>query len=361
MWTDLRTMPVERDRLNCSVVVPCRNEARFISQCLDSIFANDYAVARYEVIVADGNSEDGTRAVLEEYATKHANFRVIDNPRRTTAAALNLAIGESRGDVVLRVDAHSTIDPSYISRCVHSLETTGADNVGGIMYTHPASDGAWSRAIVSALSHRFGVGNSAFRIHCDEPRWVDTVFGGCYRREVFTRIGLFNERLLRSQDMEFNRRLVHAGGRILLVPSIVSHYYARTDIWSFCRHNWSNGVWAILPFLHSHVMPVRWRHLVPLVFVGSILALGVAGLNWTPALTIALAILSTYALGSVLASANIAVRHRSFELLFLMPIVFGLLHILYGLGSLWAVLRLVFSAAGWRRITRAPLVMSARP
>ena len=110
-----------------------------------------------------------------------------------------------------------------------------------------------------------------FRVHTDEPKWVDTVFGGCYRREVFDRVGLFNENLVRGQDMEFNLRLKKAGGKTLLVPDIVSYYYARSDIKSFWKHNFTNGVWAILPFLYSPIMPVSWRHLVPLIFVTAFL------------------------------------------------------------------------------------------
>jgi hypothetical protein len=152
--------------------------------------------------------------------------------------------------------------------------------------------------------------------------------------------------------MEFNRRLTGAGGRILLVPHIVSHYYARSDLRSFCKHNWSNGVWAILPFVYSEVMPVSWRHLVPLVFVVSLIAaiaLSVVcpALAWT-----AVGILFMYTIATCVAAVQIAIRERQSRLLWLMPVVFSLLHFGYGLGSLWASVRLPFLPDTWRRYGR---------
>lgn len=339
--------------MRCTVVVPCRNEAHTIRRCLDSIAANDYPADQYEVVVSDGMSDDGTREVLRDWACGRDNVRIIDNPACTTPAALNRAIRAARGDVIIRVDAHSTVEPDYLRRCVEALERTGADNVGGIMMAHPAHDGPWARAIVAALGHRFGVGNSTFRVHTREPQWVDTVFGGCYRRDLFDRVGFFNERLLRGQDMEFNRRLTAAGGRILLIPEIVSHYYARTDLASFCRHNWGNGVWAILPFIYSEVMPVSWRHLVPMVFVAALVSAAVAAAVWPPALWLLAAILAAYAAAAVAAAVQIALRARDPRLALQMPVVFLLLHGLYGGGSIWGAAKASVSPELWRRLLGA--------
>ena len=335
----------------CSIVIPCRNELRFIEPCLDSVLASDFG-GEYEVIVADGGSTDGTRNLLDAYAAAHNHMRVLDNPQRTAASGLNLAIRAARGRFILRVDAHSTIEPDYVSKCVTTIEASGADNVGGIMYTHPTSDGIWAQAIVAALAHRFGVGNSTFRVHSDRPQYVDTVFGGCYRREVFDRIGGFNERLVRGQDMEFNRRLTAAGGRILLLPSIVSHYYARSDIASYCRHNWSNGVWAILPFLHSDVMPVGFRHLVPMIFAATLLLLGLGAAFWPPAALLGAVLLLAYLVAAMVAAVDVAYRRRSVSFVATMPIVFVLLHVPYGLGSLWAVVVSAMNPLAWQKLFR---------
>ena len=138
------------------------------------------------------------------------------------------------------------------------------------MHTIAEGDGPFAEPIRLVLTHRFGVGNSHFRTGSNVPRWVDTVFGGCWPREVFRRVGGFNEELVRSQDMEFNVRLRRAGGRILLAPDLESHYWARANLSYFVRHNWANGIWAVLPFAYTQGSPVRLRHLVPLAFVLSL-------------------------------------------------------------------------------------------
>jgi len=217
------------------------------------------------------------------------------------------------------------------------------------MRTLPREDTFTGQAIVASLSHRFGVGNSYFRVHSDEPKWVDTVFGGCYRREVFERIGLFNENLVRGQDMEFNLRLKKVGGKTLLVPDIVSYYYARSDIKSFWKHNFTNGVWAILPFLHSPIMPVSSRHLAPLIFVTGLLGSAVLGFVWTPFFYLFLIILGSYGLANLGASLQIALEKRNIRYFIIMPFVFGALHFAYGLGSLWGVIKLLRTSQFWEK------------
>jgi glycosyltransferase involved in cell wall biosynthesis len=247
---------IEKDLPFVSIIIPCRNEERFIGSCLESIIANDYAKEKLEVLAIDGMSEDGTQAVIENYSKEYPWIRLFKNPKKITPVALNMGIMTSKGEIIIWMSAHNQYEKNYISCSVENLNKYGADNVGGVMKTLPRLDDFIGHAIVASLSHRFGVGNSYFRVRTNEPKWVDTVFGGCYRREVFDRVGFFNENLVRGQDMEFNLRLKKAGGKTLLVPDIVSNYYARSDIKSFCKHNWTNGLWAILPFLYSPIMPI---------------------------------------------------------------------------------------------------------
>jgi succinoglycan biosynthesis protein ExoA len=323
-----------------SVVVPCRNERAWVGPCLDSILASDYPRGRMEILVADGRSDDGTREIVEAYASRDPRIRLIDNPQRTTPAALNRAIGAARGEIVARLDAHAQISPDYLRRAAAYLDSTGADNVGGAMRTLARDAGPFAEPIRVVLTHPFGVGNSRFRTGSAEREWVDTVFGGCWRRELFTRIGMFNERLERSQDLEFNLRLRRAGGRILLAPDLETRYYARAALGAFCRHNWTNGVWAVLPFAYSRVVPVRWRHLTPLVLVAALLTtLAGASWGWAPG-WLAVAVAGPYALANLAASAAVAVRRRSLWLALLLPVAFASLHLPYGAGSLWGVLRL---------------------
>ena len=336
----------------CSVIIPCRNEDGFISNCLDSILTNDYPEDKLEIYIIDGMSEDGTRQILEEYTARYSNIKLLDNPKLITPAALNIGIKNSKGDIIIRMDAHARVERDYISRCVQSLIKNKANNVGGIMKTIPKNNGLLDKAIVSSLSHRFGIGNSYFRINTQKPTWVDTVFGGCYSREVFNQVGLFNENLSRGQDMEFNLRLKKAGGRTLLVPDIVSYYYARSDLRSFLLHNWGNGIWAILPFAYSDIMPVSWRHLVPLGFVSSLCITALLGIYSASYVWGFLILVAIYSLSSLSASFHIAWRERDPRYLILMPFVFGMLHISYGSGSCWGVVKLVTSATFWNKLFR---------
>ena len=211
------------------------------------------------------------------------------------------------------------------------------------MRTLPRDAGCFAEPIVSALSHWFGVGNSRFRTGASEPRLVDTVFGACWRRDVFERVGMFHPDLLRSQDMEFSLRLKAAGGKTLLLPEAVVEYYARSRLRDFTKHNFINGRWAVLPFLYSPVIPVSMRHLIPLLFTAA-LAAGAALLRWSPWPLAAVAI--PYVLLNLAVSWRLAAHSRRWAFVVSLPVVFALLHLGYGAGSLagsfeacWVTLR----------------------
>lgn len=322
------------------VIVPCRNEARFIARCLESILANDYPKDKLEIFVVDGRSDDGTWAIVGEFVREYPQVKRLLNLKQITPAALNLGIRHASAEIIFRIDAHALVAQDYLRLCVEGLGKHQADNVGGSMETLPANNGFVARAIAAAMSHPFGVGNSDFRVRTEGVIATDTVFGGCYRREVFERIGLFNERLVRTQDMEFNQRLRKAGGRIVLDPKIKCSYYASPNLESFSRHNFHDGLWAILPFAHSDILPVRLRHLVPAAFLATVVVLTIAGL-WFAAPRLLLAmIVGVYAVINAASAVHVAWRHRDFRYAFLMPLVFGIRHFAYGFGSLCAVTKL---------------------
>ncbi len=228
-------------RPRVSIVMPCRNEAAYIGPCLESVLATDYPLDRVEVLVADGRSDDGTREIVEGWAARHPCVRLLDNPARITPAALNMAIRAATGDVIIRMDAHGVYPRDYVSRLVDALQETGADNVGGVVVTLPADDTPVARGIALAFSHPLGVGNAYFRIGVAGPRWVDTVPFGCFRRELFERVGMFDEEMVRNQDDEFNLRVIGRGGRILLLPDVVSRYYARRSLGAVARMFYQYG------------------------------------------------------------------------------------------------------------------------
>ena len=314
-----------------SIAIPCRNEARYIANCLASILAGDYPLDRLEILLADGLSDDGTREILFRYAAEHPCITVLDNHQLSTPAALNLAIRSASGSVVIRMDAHVLYPPDYVRRLVEALEETGADNVGGVLETVPADDSPSARAIALGLSHRFGVGNSHFRTGATERREVDTVPFGCYRREVFERIGLFDEELIRNQDDELNFRLLRHGGRILLVPEVTCRYFARRSFRHLSRMYYQYGYFK--PLVARKVGRVMTaRQLVPSLLLLALI--GSSGLSpWVPGAGAAFAGIATLYLGFVLACSAVAAG-GDWRCGAALTAVFPILHFSYGFGFL---------------------------
>jgi glycosyltransferase involved in cell wall biosynthesis len=315
-----------------SVIIPCRNEEAYIARCLDSILASDYPRERLEVLVADGQSSDGTRPILVRYAALHPTIVLLDNPRGTTPAGLNVAIRAASGDIVIRMDAHVLYPPDYVSRLVAGLQESGADNVGGVLVTVPADDSPAAQAIAVGLSHRFGVGNSYFRTGISERREVDTVPFGCYRREIFDRIGMFDEELIRNQDDEFNFRLITRGGRVLLLPDVRCRYFARRSFRQLARMYYQYGYFKPLVARKvGRVMTVR--QVIPALLVGCLSSSAALAL-WIPAARYLFAVVAgSYALLVALFAAG-ATRSHGLRCAAALAVVFPILHFSYGSGFL---------------------------
>lgn len=344
-----------------TVIVPCRNEERFIAACLDSILQNDYPVDRLEIIAVDGMSSDATWEIIKIYVGQFPLIIPLLNDRRITPVALNLAIRVASGEVICRVDAHARIAPDYLRRCVELLISSGAQNVGGAMRTLPADSSLAAKCIALCMSHRFGVGNSEFRAGSNvKPILTDTVFGGCYRKTLFASIGMFNENLPRSQDFEFNQRIRRSGAKIVLDPAIKCDYFAAPNLKTFASHNFHDGVWAILPFAHSNVMPVRIRHLAAFLALLTFAFLAVSGI-WFPGARFALLALTlVYLAMSLTFSLRLARQHRNARCFFTTPLVFAIRHFAYGLGSVCGAARLLFSGSLTRALSHFSPLRKAR-
>ena len=245
------------ENIQVSVVIPCRNEIRFIRGCLDSILSQDTAGIKLEILIADGMSDDGTRAVLHGYEKNVSSLRVLDNLKKNASAGLNLAIRAATSEIIIRMDAHTEYAPDYIRNCVQILKQTGADNVGGPALTR--ADGYLAQAIALAFHSGFTHGGSTFH----DARYeglVDTVPYGCWRKSTLDRVGLFDETLDRNQDDELNFRIISAGGRIWQSPRIVSWYRPRTRLRDVFRQYFQYGFWKVA-VIRKHRRPASWRHL----------------------------------------------------------------------------------------------------
>jgi glycosyltransferase involved in cell wall biosynthesis len=322
-----------------SIVVPCRNEAEYIRPLLDSILANDYPRDRLEVLVVDGMSDDATRDVIAAYARRHPSIRLLDNPQRTTPHALNLGITRARGRIIMRMDAHAYCPPNYVADLVDWLERTGAEYVGGAWVTVPGDTTPTARAIAAVLAHPFGIGDSRYRLGTNEVREVDSLPFGCFRRELFERLGLFDEELVRNQDEEFSFRVLRAGGRVLLVPGVVCSYYARRSLRQVGRMFYQYGLFKPLVALKiGRIMTLR--QVVPAAFVLSLLLTGLAAPWLAAARALGVVILGTYL--ALNAGCALALGWRQGPRVGLAAAaVFPVVHVCYGCGFVrgaWALL-----------------------
>jgi len=319
-----------------SLVIPMRNEGDHIRPCLEAALAQDYPAERMEILVVDGCSTDRSREVVAHYAQRHPHLRLLDNPRRTTPAALNVGIQAARGKYIARIDAHTVVATDYVRQCVALLESSGAANVGGQM--RPVGRTAMGHAVALSTTSRFGVGDARFHYDARE-QYVDTVYMGAFRREIFDQVGLFDEELIRNQDYELNIRIRKAGGKIVLSPKVVSHYTPRSSLPALWRQYFEYGYWKVRT-LQKHPTSLRWRQALPPLFVGTFFGSLLLGLLWLPARWLFALVAGCYLLAN-LAASTIAARRGGWHYLPLLPAVFAAIHFAWGLGFLAGVARIL--------------------
>lgn len=289
--------------MRISVIVPCRNEAGHIDAFLASVLAQQLAPGdELEVVVADGQSDDGTADKLAAWQAREPRLVVIANPQRFTSMALNRAIAASTGELVVRMDVHTEYAPDYIAQCARALAETGATCVGGPW--RPVGQGGRQGAIARAFESRFGSGGAASR-RTDYSGEVDTVYLGAWRRSELLRFGGFDEAMIRNQDDELNLRIVRGGGRVWQSATIRSWYTPRASFLALFRQFHQYGYWKVA-VIRKHRLPASPRHLVPFAFVTLVLALALLGLAWRPAwwaLSLVGGLYAAAALGTALALA----------------------------------------------------------
>jgi succinoglycan biosynthesis protein ExoA len=324
---------------NCvSIVVACRNESKHIREFVDSLLTQDLEGMDWELIIADGMSVDGTREFAREFASGNPRIKIIENPSRIVSTGLNAAIRSARGEIILRMDAHSEYVRDYVKKCVATLVNTGAQNVGGPARTK--AEGASARAIQAAYHSRFSTGGARFHDH-SYTGYVDTVPYGCWRKETLLQLGLFDEQLVRNQDDELNLRLTRSGGKIWQSSEIVSWYHPRATLSSLFRQYFQYGFWKVC-VIRKHQIPGSWRHLIPGAFVLGNFLLLIAALSMAVsgrssaahwALSRFAILLLSYASACLIAS-YFSARRFGWQLFPYLPLTFAVFHFSYGLGFL---------------------------
>lgn len=323
-----------------SVVIPCRNEARFIASCLDGVEAFDYPQDLMEFQIVDGMSTDGTRDILQAWAASGPRRHMLDNSKKTAAAAMNVGIAASTGDVIVRLDAHARYPADYVRSCVDALAETEAEVVGGTVQTLPDGTSAIAVAVAMAVSSRFGVGGTAFRVgRAKKSLLVDIVPFGCFKRSLVESVGWYDESMLRDEDADFCFRVVAQGGRVILCPGIHSEYIARRRLWQLWVQYFLYGFYkpAIARKVHR-IMTMR--QVVPPVFVSSLLVFGVLSLWNAPARLLLVAEAALYAAAIIVAALIETAFRRNWRLILLM-LVYPVMHIAYGVGYVVGVARLI--------------------
>lgn len=333
---------IAAEKSNVSVVIPCFNEERFVGKALESL-AVQYDNDHYEILVIDGLSVDRTRDVIAQFASTRPRLaiKVVDNPKRSIPAALNLGVQHASSEIIARMDAHAAPSEGYIRGCVEALKQSNVGVVGMPCRVRPGENSLTARAIAAAVSHPFGIGDAKYRLAAgtasQEP--VDTVAFACFKKSLWKELGGFNENLLANEDYDFNYRVRQSGYQVILDRSGHCDYFARTTLADLARQYWRYGRWKA-EMVKLHPRSIRMRHMVAPVFLLSIAGLGLFGFFWPWAwLGLALELGLYLALGLVNGWRISRQNNGGLGMVLLMPVVFLIIHITWGASFLGGLLR----------------------
>lgn len=323
-----------------SVICPIYNEEKYIANCIESILLQDYPKDDLEVIFVDGMSKDCTREIVAGYTQKYPFIRLIDNPEKIVPYAMNYGIKASKGEVIIRLDGHVEYPTNYFSELVKQLRVLNADNVGALCETLPCGSSAKELAIAEALSSSFGMGNSYFRIGCNEIKQVDTVPFGCFKRSVFEKVGLYDKELIRNQDDELNGRIIKNGGKIYLIPSLITKYYARDKISKVRKMFYQYGLYK--PLVNKKLgSPATTRQFFPLVFVlGLIFGAVLSCFYWVIAV-IYFSVIFLYVFFACYFTVKSIKKTKVFKLFLFQPATYFVVHTSYGWGYLVGIYKIL--------------------
>ena len=320
-----------------SVIVPCYNEEKTIGLLLEAIFCQSFPRTDIEVVIADGLSTDRTRQVIADFQRSHAEMAIlmVDNLRKTIPSALNSSIQASRGEYIVRLDAHSVPALDYVARCVAALDSGIGENVGGVWQIEPGGKGWIASSIAAAAAHPLGVGDALYRFTSRAGR-VDTVPFGAFRRSLIDKIGYYDETLLTNEDYEFNARVREAGGIVWLDPAIRSVYFARPNLAALARQYFRYGFWKYR-MLKRYPGTLRWRQALPPVFLLSLIVLALFSIFWSQARMGLVVEAGLYTSILLVAGLRLAQQRKDARYIIGIPLAIAAMHLTWGIGFLVSV------------------------
>ncbi|MBQ3690750.1 MAG: glycosyltransferase family 2 protein [Bacteroidales bacterium] len=325
-----------------SVICPIYNEEKYIAKCIDSVLQQDYPKDDLEIFFVDGMSGDKTAQIVYEYSQKYPFIKLLKNPYRTVPYAMNIGINASKGDTIIRLDGHCEYPENYFSCLVDNLKKYDADNVGGVFITLPCNETNISYAIAECLKNPFGMGNSLHRIGAKENVKTDSVPFGCFKREVFDKVGLYDEELIRNQDDELNARIIKNGGSIYLIPTLGIKYFARDKVSKVRKMFYQYGLFK--PLVNKKLgQAATIRQFVPPLFVAALIFGALLSVFSKIFLWLYLGFLILYfAIGIMMGVKSAKVTKRP-SMVCLMPWIFFNVHLSYGIGYWIGLFKVLFN------------------
>ena len=315
-----------------SIIIPTFNEGKYIKDCLKGVSKfNIPEKEELEILVIDGSSTDNTISIVKDIQSIDQRIKIINNPNKIQSSALNIGIRQSRGEWVLRLDAHANYPKDYLNLCFKTMLEKKVENVGGLCITKPGGDFYQAHLVQALCTHKFGVGNSAFRTGSPAD-YVDTVPYGFFKKTLFQAIGYFDERLVRAQDFEFNKRIVSCGGKIWLNPEIQAIYFNKPTLKEFLVKQFFSDapynayMWYLAPYTFVY------RHAITAVFsLGFICGVLLSFYSYVIKILF-LSVMLFYFFLSLVSSIQQAILYKQKKHVLFLPISFFFYHFIHGLG-----------------------------
>ena len=320
-----------------SIIIPCRNEEKFIDKCLDSILAQDYPKEKLEILIVDGISTDNTRTIVSQYMKQFSFLKLIDNHKKITPVGMNIGIENAMGEYIAMVNAHSVLGKDFIKLNVYYLnKIKDADAVGGKLTSISCANTEMGLSIAIAVDSVFATGGNRYRTNRKSGFVQDTLPYCFYRRDIFKRFGYIDERLIRAQDGEFNLRLLAKGGKIFFTPEISSFLCSRLSLSSLWKQHFQYGRWKVRISEKLGLKVVK-KQTLPAIFMASLFFSGLLGLKFEFFAYFFWSITFLYLSVNLLFSFYLASKNK-FKYFSYLPIIFIALHFSYGLGFIKGII-----------------------